>query len=183
MDQSNFSVGGDPTLFVYEGRYDIDLSYEERRQEWEDYWRFLESISIAQDSELWTLFVEDVFQGGVVDICGIDLFKRELKLSIENTARMNLIHELRGDKWACKHIQREDFATELTFTGVNHFKVKVGRDPFHNYYRFSEISTAQDRMQMTIALGDYIESDCYLSFQFESLIAEDISGKLSKYEK
>ena len=171
----------DTELFSYGGRYDTDLRHSVRREEWERYWRHLDSISVAEVSELYSLFVTDSFQGGLIIVESFDLSKGELLLSIENTACMNKIHEARGDEWACAHIQRSDFATRVTFSGVDSMDLELGTVPWCRYYRFSEVIGRGDALQMTIALTGEDDDLCYLRFGFQSMTAEDISDALKKY--
>ncbi len=175
-------TGGTSPVFAYSGRYDPELPGARTRAIWERYWSHLDLIGVARRSQLDSFFVADVFQGGRISVQGLSLSRGELRLIVENTHAMNQIHELCGDEWARLHIRRRDFSTTVTFAGVEFFVAELGDGPGERYYRYSEIGSWRDRLQIAVALTQQGPAMAYFQCSFRTVSVQDISHKIRRYE-
>jgi len=191
------------TFDFFEKRFSDDLPFEVRHNLHETYVNMLISSGIAESSDLYRYFVDDVFyctrlRRDVISIgfdkSGMMYAQLELRNEYANQQcqdwhREQFTRANHGNPLDAEHFEEllrktnwnaDDFYTTVTFSGVDELEFDMHEnDCYYCDYRHNTILSFENRLHIALCFTSSSEQDARLSFRFDTLCVEDISSRLS----
>jgi hypothetical protein len=152
------------------------------RRKWQRYWAHLAAHGFTAADPVYRHFAGEVFHDGEVTLRHFDLASGSLVVRLRNVHAIDEITRSDAFKRAGLQIDKRDFETDVTFSGVMSFRLRHAPSRKTPLYHAAQLERSGNQTTLTVAFVDEAgQGGGRMSIAFASADVEDIAPKILKY--